>query len=77
MKSPGLKRSPWISTLAIVAILIGVLTIISGGRTLFNASGGSYEMRTVAALGLRAMTWLVISAVAYVKLANHQYQVIV
>ena len=34
-------------------------------------SGGSYEMRTVAAMGLRAMTWLVISAVAYLKLANH------
>lgn len=138
MKSPGLKRSPWISTLAIVAILFGVLTIISGGRTLFNAEaqqlagnivpfvlwfnflagfayvvagvglwlrqrwsiwlsfaiaiatllifsalglqiwrGGSYEMRTVAAMGLRALTWLAISAVAYVKLANHQYQVAV
>lgn len=32
--------------------------------------GGSYEMRTVAAMVLRAMTWLAISAVAYIKLAN-------
>ena len=136
MKSLGLKRSPWIGTLAIIAILFGVLTILSGGRTLFYAEvqqssgnivpfvlwfnflagfayvvagvglwlqqrwsiwlafaiavatlfifsafglqiwrGGSYEMRTVGAMGLRAMTWLVISAVAYVKLANRQYQV--
>jgi len=138
MKSTGLPQSPWISTLAIVAILFGVLTIFSGGRTLFNAEaqqlagnivpfvlwfnflagfayvvagvglwrrqrwsiglsfaiaiatllifsalglqiwrGGSYEMRTVAAMGFRAVTWLVISAVAYVKLVNHQYKVAV
>lgn len=135
MKSPTDKRSPWISTLAVVAVLFGVLTIISGGRTLFNAeaqqlagnyvpfvlwfnflagfayvmagaglwfrqrwsiwlafaiaaatilifavfgiqiwAGGSYEMRTVGAMGLRAITWLIIAAVAYIKLANHQYR---
>lgn len=138
MKSPTDKRSPWIRTAAVVALIFGVLTIISGGRTLFNAeaqqlagnyvafvlwfnflagfayviagaglwfrqhwsiwlafaiaaatlivfaafgiqiwAGGSYEMRTVAAMGLRAMTWLVIAAVAYGKLANHQHRVAV
>ncbi len=136
MKSPVVKRSRWVGALAIMAILFGLLTIISGGFTLFNAEaqqlagnyvafvlwfnflagfayvvagvglwlwqrwsvwlsfaiavatlfifaafglqiwhGGSYEMRTVAAMGLRAMTWLAISAVAYVKLANTHYRV--
>ncbi len=138
MKSPAVKRSRWIGALAISAVIFGLLTIISGGRTLFNAEaqqlagnyvafvlwfnfvagfayviagvglwfqqrwsvwfsfaiaaatllifaafglqiwrGGSYEMRTVAAMGLRALTWLAISAVAYVKLANTHRQVAV
>jgi hypothetical protein len=136
MKSATLQRSHGINVLAIVAVLFGLLTIISGGRTLFDAearqlagnyvafvlwfnflagfayvvagiglwfwqrwamwlsfaiavatliifvafgiqiwTGGSYEMRTVAAMGLRTITWLVISAVAYRKLADTQYQV--
>lgn len=37
MKSPMDKHSPWIRTSAIVALLFGVLTIVSGGRTLFNS----------------------------------------
>ncbi|RIK41389.1 MAG: hypothetical protein DCC55_12050 [Chloroflexi bacterium] len=138
MTSPESKRSRWMSALAIVAILFGLLTIISGGRTLFDTevqrlagnyvpfvlwfnflagfayvvagvglwfwqrwamwlsfaiaaatliifvafgvqiwTGGSYEMRTVAAMGLRTITWLVIFVVAYRKLANTQYQVTV
>lgn len=138
MTSPESKRSRWMSALAIVAILFGLLTIISGGRTLFDTevqrlagnyvpfvlwfnflagfayvvagvglwfwqrwamwlsfaiaaatliifvafgvqiwTGGSYEMRTVAAMGLRTITWLVIFVVAYTKLANTQYQVTV
>ena len=32
--------------------------------------GGSYEMRTVAAMGVRTLTWLVIAAVAYAQLAR-------
>jgi hypothetical protein len=136
MKSSAVKRSRWLGTLAIIAVIFGLLTIISGGRTLFDAEaqrqagnyvsfvlwfnfvagfayviagvglwfqqrwsiwfsfaiaagtflvfaafglqiwhGGSYEMRTVAAMGLRALTWLAISAVAYAKLANTQYRV--
>lgn len=135
MKSPALERSRWVGALAIVAIVFGLLTILSGGRTLFDAearqlagsyvpfvlwfnflagfayvvagvglwfwqrwsmwlsfaiaaatlaifvafgiqiwTGGSYEMRTVAAMGLRAITWLVISAVAYTKLGDPQYR---
>ncbi len=126
MNTSGHKRSHAISAMACVAVLFGLLTIVSGGRTLFNAeaqqlagdyvpfvlwfnflagfvyviagvglwtlqrwsmwlsfalaaatliilaifglriwSGGSYEMRTVAAMILRAVVWLVISAVAY------------
>ena len=121
--------------LATIAVVFGLLTIISGGITLFNAevresagnyvafvlwfnflagfvyviaggglwrrqhwalwlsfaiatatllvfaafglqiwSDGSYEMRTVGAMGLRAITWIVISAVAYTKLGNNQYR---
>jgi len=135
MKSPAVKRLRWVGALGIIAVLFGLLTIISGGRTLFNAEaqelagnyvgfvlwfnflagfayiiagvglwfwqrwamwlsfviaaatlvifvafgiqiwrGGSYEMRTVAAMGLRIITWLVIAALAYMKLANTQYR---
>ena len=136
MKSPTVKRSRWVGALAIIAVIFGLLTIISGGRTLFDAEaqqragnyvafvlwfnfvagfayviagvglwfqqrwsvwfsfaiaaatllifaafglqiwrGGSYEMRTVAAMGLRAITWLAVAAVAYAKLANTHYRV--
>jgi hypothetical protein len=136
MNAPALKQSPWLRTSAVVAILFGVLTIIAGGRTLFNAAaqqqagnyvpfvlwfnflagfayviagiglwlrqrwsiwlaaaiaaatllvfaafglqiwaGGTYEMRTVGAMGLRAVVWLLIVAVAYGKLAHHQHQI--
>ena len=129
MKSQELKRSRWVGGLAIFAILFGLLTIVSGGRALFNAegqqaagnyvgfvlwfnflagfayvvagvglwrmqrwsmwlafaiaagslvvlaafglhvlTGGSYEMRTVAAMILRTVVWLIISAVAYKNL---------
>lgn len=135
MKSLTVKRSRWIGAMAIIAAIFGLLTIISGGRTLFDAEaqrqagnyvafvlwfnfvagfayvtagvglwlqqrwsvwfsfaiavatlfmfaafglqiwrGGSYEMRTVAAMGLRALTWLAIFAAAYAKLANTQYR---
>jgi hypothetical protein len=33
-------------------------------------SGGSYEMRTVAAMSLRTVVWLIISAVAYKNLKS-------
>lgn len=136
MNAPALKQSPWLRTSAVVALLFGVLTIISGGRTLFSAAaqqqagnyvpfvlwfnflvgfayvvagvglwlrqqwsiwlaatiaaatllifaafglqiwaGGAYEMRTVGAMGLRTVVWLLIVAVAYGKLAHQQPQV--
>jgi hypothetical protein len=136
MNSLVVKRSRWMGALAIVAVVFGVATIISGGRTLFDAEtqqragnyvafvlwfnfaagfayviagvglwfrkrwavwlafaiaaatlvtfaafslhvwrGGSYEMRTVGAMVLRAMTWITIAAVAYAKLANTHAQV--
>lgn len=131
MKSPKFTRSHWVGGLAIVAILFGMLTIVSGGRTLFNAeaqqlagnyvpfvlwfnffagftyiiagiglwtmqrwapwlsfgiaattiivfgafsvqiwTGGLYEMRTVSAMGLRAIVWIIIAAVAYKNLRS-------
>lgn len=131
MRSPLVKRTRWLSAPAIVAVIFGAATIVSGGRTLFDAEaqqlagnyvpfvlwfnfvagfayviagvglwyrqrwaiwlsfaiaaativvfaafgleiwrGGSYEMRTVGAMALRAMTWIAIAAVAYAKLVN-------
>jgi hypothetical protein len=136
MKSSGVERSRWVGALAVIALTFGVATIISGGRTLFDAEaqrhagnyvafvlwfnfvagfayviagvglwlqqrwsiwlswaiaaatllvfaafglqiwqGGSYEMRTVAAMGLRAITWLAIAAIAYAKLARTQQRI--
>jgi len=129
MKFSKTSRSFWIWAATIVAVVFGVLTIISGGSVLFNQaarqaagdyvgfvvwfnflagfayvvagaglwllrrwsawlsflitgatlivfatfgayilSGGAYEMRTVAALGLRSAVWLTISAIAYQNL---------
>ncbi len=126
MKSFESKHSRWFGALALVAVLFGLLTIVSGGRTLFDAqarqlagnyvafvlwfnflagfayviagvglwklqswslwlslaiaaatllvfglfgiqiwNGGSFEMRTVAAMSLRSIVWFVISAIAY------------
>lgn len=136
MKSPAVKGSRWVGVIATIAVVFGLLTIISGGLTLFNTGvrqdagnyvpfvlwfnflagfayviagiglwrrerwsiwlsfaiafvtlivfvafglqiwrGGSFEMRTVGAMGLRTLTWLAISAVAYAKLANTRHRV--
>lgn len=129
MKLFELRKSLWVWITVLVAILFGLLTIISGGSVLFNQaareaagdyvgfvvwfnflagfayvvagvslwllrrwsiwvsllitaatlivfatfgayilSGGAYEVRTVAALGLRSAVWLTISAIAYQNL---------
>ena len=134
MKAATREPAHWIGLAAIVAVLFGLLTLISGGRTLFNAAaqqlagnivpfvlwfnflagfayviaggglwfrqrwalwlsvavtavtllvfaafglqiwgGGSYEMRTVGAMSLRALVWLIISVVAYRNLKHSQY----
>lgn len=131
MTTAIVNRSWGMRSAAIFAILFGVLTIISGGRVLFNAearqaagnyvefvlwfnfgagfayvaagvglwrlkrwavwlagliaattllvfaafglhilSGGSYEFRTVAAMGLRSIVWLIIAAAAWRSIAN-------
>ncbi len=135
MQSPVITRSRWLGAVAGIAVVFGVLTLLSGGRTLFDAvarqqagnyvafvlwfnflaglayvvaggglwlrqrwsmwlsfaiavatffvfaafgvqiwRGGSYEMRTVAAMGVRTLTWLAVSAVAYVNLAHTHYR---
>lgn len=129
MNSSKITRSRWSSIMAVVAVLFGLLTIVSGGRTLFNAEvqqlagnyvpfvlwfnflagfayviagiglwtmqrwslwlsvaiaaatllvfavfgiqiwmGGLYEIRTVGAMGLRTIVWIIASAVAYKNL---------
>ncbi len=131
MQSTAITRSRWLGAVAVIAVVFGVLTLVSGGRTLFNAEarqqagnfvgfvlwfnflaglvyvvagvglwfrqrwsiwlsfvitaatffvfaafavqiwrGGSYEMRTVAAMGVRTLTWLAVFLVAKVKLAE-------
>jgi hypothetical protein len=136
MRSPADKPSRWLAALAAVAILFGVATIISGGRTLFDAEtqqaagnyvafvlwfnflagfayviagvglwlhqrwslwfslaiavatflvfaafgihiwrGGSYEMRTVGAMALRSVTWMLIFGVSYLKMVGSRTQV--
>ncbi len=135
MQSPARKRPFWLAALAVVAVIFGLLTILSGGRTLFDAEtqrlagntvpfvlwfnfmagfayvaagiglwtqqrwsvwlafviaaatllvfgafglqiwyGGKFEMRTVGAMGLRALTWIAIAAVAYATLAHKRNQ---
>lgn len=129
MKSSALRRSRWVTAMALITILFGLLTIVSGGTTLFNAQarqlagnyvgfvlwfnflagfayviagiglwtlqrwsmwltfaiaavtlivftafgiqiliGRSFEMRTVGAMGLRAIVWVITSVVAYKNL---------
>ena len=135
MQTSASTRSRWLGALAVIAAVFGMLTLLSGGRTLFNAEaqqqagqyvafvlwfnflaglayvvagvglwfrrrwsiwlafaiaaatlfvfatfglwiwrGGSYEMRTVAAMALRTLTWLIVFWVAYIKLARTRYR---
>lgn len=53
----------WLSFLVAGATLLTFAAF--GGYVL---TGGSYEMRTVAAMGLRSAVWLIISTVAYQQL---------
>jgi len=54
------RWSIWLSVLIAGATLIVFATF--GGYIL---SGGAYELRTVAALGLRSAVWLVIAVIAH------------
>jgi len=46
-------------------LIAGATIIIFIAFGIHILSGGAYELRTVAALGLRLAVWLIISAVAY------------
>lgn len=48
MKSLKAKRSHWVGALALVALLFGLLTIASGGATLFNAQARQMAGNIVA-----------------------------
>lgn len=54
------RWSIWLSFLIAGATL--AIFAVFGGHIL---SGGVYELRTVAAMGLRSAVWLVIAAIAY------------
>ena len=54
------RWTTWLS-FAIAGATLFVFAAFGG----YILSGGNYEMRTVAALGLRSVVWLVIAAIAY------------
>ncbi len=49
MKSSETKRSRWIVAAVIIAVVFGMLTIISGGSVLFNSQVAGF--RLIAPLG--------------------------
>jgi hypothetical protein len=63
-------RQRWAVWLSI--LITGATLLIFAAFGVYLWSGGSYEMRTVAALSLRTIVWLVISTVAYQQL-NRKY----
>ncbi len=61
-------QARWCVWLAIAIATATLLIFAIFGMQIWR--GGSYEMRTVAALALRALTWFIIAAVAYAKLGR-------
>ena len=53
----------WAVLLAMVIAVFTLLVLIAFGVHIY--SGGSYEMRTVAAMSLRSIVWMVIALLAY------------
>ena len=53
------RRAPWAAWLA--AGIVGATLITAAAFAVHKLTGGSYEMRTVWALALRAGVWLVIA----------------
>jgi uncharacterized membrane protein (DUF2068 family) len=49
-------------------LIAGATLLVSAAFGVYVLSGGSYEMRTVAAMSLRTVVWLIISVVAYPQL---------
>lgn len=54
------RWSVWLSF-----VIAGATLIVLAAFGAYILSGGAYEMRTVAALGLRSVVWFVISTIAY------------
>ncbi|MBE7556022.1 MAG: hypothetical protein HS126_33625 [Anaerolineales bacterium] len=54
------RWAAWLS-----ALIAGATLVTFAAFGVYLLSGGSYEVRTVAAMSLRAVVWIVISAVAY------------
>lgn len=57
------RRQRWSVWLSI--LIAGATLIVLAAFGAYIWSGGTYELRTAAALGLRSTVWLIISAVAY------------
>lgn len=49
-------------------LIAGATVLVSAAFGLYVLMGGNYEPRTVAAMSLRTIVWLIISAVAYQQL---------
>ena len=59
-------KQPWSVWLSFAIAAASFIVLAAFG--LHILTGGSYEMRTVAAMSLRTVVWLIISAVAYQNL---------
>jgi len=60
-------RQRWAVVLAVFILVATLITFAFFGWHIL--SGGSYEFRTMAAMGLRSFIWLVIASIGYRKLA--------
>ena len=60
------RRLRWAMWLSVAIATASLIVFAAFG--LHILSGGSYEMRTVAAMSLRTVVWLIISATAYQNL---------
>ena len=60
------RMQPWSMWLSFAIVAANLVIFATFG--LHILSGGSYEMRTVAAMSLRTVVWLMISAIAYKNL---------
>jgi hypothetical protein len=46
-------------------LIAGATLLVSAAFGIYVLMGGNYELRTVAAMGVRTIVWLIISVVAY------------
>lgn len=60
------RRQSWSMWLSVAIAVATLLVFAAFGLYIFT--GGSYEMRTVAAMSLRTTIWFIISAAAYKNL---------